>query len=268
MRFFVVAPLAAASLLLLLLLMVQLAGINVSKIALQPIVLSAPVFDFTTASFSEASENSQQEPQLEALEPIEKSASETAPQMDLSEPITEQTTEPLVQTDVALDLLQIDIDIQLPATENLLADVVITKPPVSKKAKPISKLKTAKKSLKQVTSKKSVSKNNLESSAKSNLASQSSSKSATIIARASSPISKVKPKYPSRARRRGIEGEVTVSFIVNKNGSVAKNSIRVIDAKPAKVFNKAVYLAVAKWRFEKNVRSYRTKQRLVFSLKN
>ena len=55
---------------------------------------------------------------------------------------------------------------------------------------------------------------------------------------------------------------------MNKNGSVAKSSIRVIDAKPAKVFNKAVYLAVAKWRFEKNVRSYRTKQRLVFSLKN
>ncbi|MEE2904329.1 MAG: energy transducer TonB [Myxococcota bacterium] len=56
------------------------------------------------------------------------------------------------------------------------------------------------------------------------------------------------PKYPARARAKGIEGKVTLSLLIGTNGQVAK--VRVLDAEPAGVFEDAAKDAVMAWRFD------------------
>lgn len=55
------------------------------------------------------------------------------------------------------------------------------------------------------------------------------------------------PRYPRRARRRGIEGEVTVGFTVTSTGSV--ESVRVIEASPKGYFEDAALEAARQFRF-------------------
>ncbi|RJG47506.1 energy transducer TonB [Motilimonas pumila] len=64
------------------------------------------------------------------------------------------------------------------------------------------------------------------------------------------PVARVNPTYPSKARRRNIEGEVTVEFEVGKDGSVVASSIKIVAANPADVFDKSVRRAVARWRYQ------------------
>jgi TonB family protein len=40
----------------------------------------------------------------------------------------------------------------------------------------------------------------------------------------------VKPNYPAAAQRQGVEGDVTLQFVVDENGRVQRESIRVIEA--------------------------------------
>lgn len=62
------------------------------------------------------------------------------------------------------------------------------------------------------------------------------------------PLVRIPPQYPSRAARRGIEGSVTVAFIITKKGSVRHP--RVIDAHPPGIFNEAALRAIRRWRFK------------------
>ncbi|HDZ15990.1 MAG TPA: energy transducer TonB [Methylophaga aminisulfidivorans] len=62
------------------------------------------------------------------------------------------------------------------------------------------------------------------------------------------PIFRDPPKYPRSARRRGIEGVVTISFIVTKDGRV--RDPRIIKAEPANIFNDAALKAILKWKFK------------------
>ncbi|HET6603090.1 MAG TPA: TonB family protein [Xanthomonadaceae bacterium] len=55
------------------------------------------------------------------------------------------------------------------------------------------------------------------------------------------------PEYPKRARTRGIEGAVTLSYRVAGDGSVA--DVRVESARPAGIFDRAASEAVSGWRF-------------------
>lgn len=64
-------------------------------------------------------------------------------------------------------------------------------------------------------------------------------------------ISRIPPRYPYRAERKGIEGWVKVSFEITEQGFV-KNVV-VIDAKPSGVFDSAAIQAVLKWRFKPRV---------------
>lgn len=55
------------------------------------------------------------------------------------------------------------------------------------------------------------------------------------------------PRYPARARRRGIEGEVLVGFTVTASGGVAQ--LRVIEAAPKGYFEEAALEAARRFRF-------------------
>lgn len=60
-------------------------------------------------------------------------------------------------------------------------------------------------------------------------------------------IVQMRPFYPAHARRRRIEGEVTVLFTVNTQGQTS--DIRVVASTPEDVFTEAATRAVNRWRF-------------------
>jgi TonB family protein len=55
------------------------------------------------------------------------------------------------------------------------------------------------------------------------------------------------PDYPQYARRVGMEGQVTLRFMVTEDGSV--RDVEVVSAEPERVFNSAAIEAVRQWRF-------------------
>jgi protein TonB len=56
------------------------------------------------------------------------------------------------------------------------------------------------------------------------------------------------PRYPTGAARKGIEGWVKVMFSIGESGAV--KNIRIVDAEPRRVFDRAATQAVARWRFK------------------
>ena len=62
------------------------------------------------------------------------------------------------------------------------------------------------------------------------------------------PLVRIPPKYPRMASRRGIEGVVTVQFIITKEGTV--RDPQVIEANPASIFNDEAIKAILKWKFK------------------
>ncbi|WP_445621807.1 energy transducer TonB [Kushneria sp. Sum13] len=81
------------------------------------------------------------------------------------------------------------------------------------------------------------------------------------------PTSRVQPEYPMRARRRGEEGFVEMSFIINADGSVDESSIQVTASEPGGVFDSAARDAIEQWQFPSRDAPARTRQRLVFKLR-
>jgi protein TonB len=67
------------------------------------------------------------------------------------------------------------------------------------------------------------------------------------VDRAPVVTSRVPPTYPYRARRRGIEGAVTVRFLVDRRGEV--QGLTIVDSRPPGVFDQAVRDTVTRWRF-------------------
>lgn len=59
---------------------------------------------------------------------------------------------------------------------------------------------------------------------------------------------KIPPIYPVKAKRRGIEGAVTVEFTVTAQGLV--NQIDIVEAKPPQIFNSSVIACVSQWKFK------------------
>lgn len=62
------------------------------------------------------------------------------------------------------------------------------------------------------------------------------------------PIVRVNPQYPPRAAERGITGWVHLEFTVTETGTV--EDVRVIDADPPSMFNRAAIRAVQKWKYK------------------
>jgi TonB family protein len=83
------------------------------------------------------------------------------------------------------------------------------------------------------------------------------------------PKIKFLPQYPAKAAADKIEGFVTLSFKVSKDGSV--QNVKVTESSPPQVFDEAAVDAVSKWSFaEKNPNSNpkatNQRLRLYFSL--
>ena len=285
MKHLVLGPVSGLVVLLLLLLMVQLAGFGgIKQIAIPPMPAPAS-FNMSEIDFSPTA----------AL-----SVSEFDP---IALPESVQTQVDIPEISLALDFVEAELDVSL--TDPLVEDVVfedlieplenglveIPKPVIAKaivaKKLPVKKTKPQPKKVIKETMKKVAQKppvKVLQSTKQQSSSKAGSSKSAADDAvgvntasnkagavtqngsALSKPISRVRPAYPKRARRRGIEGEVVISFLVNANGSVDKSSLRITSARPAKIFNKAVLKAVARWKFSKAARAYRNTQRLVFKL--
>ena len=61
-------------------------------------------------------------------------------------------------------------------------------------------------------------------------------------------IGVLKPHYPFSAKRRGIEGYVTVRFLVDRMGKARE--LTILDAEPPGIFDRAVLKTVPRWRFK------------------
>lgn len=95
--------------------------------------------------------------------------------------------------------------------------------------------------------------------------------SAVQIAENPMPLSRVNPRYPRKALRRGLEGEVVLEFTVDANGDVVEDSIKVISATPEGVFDSTSMRALSRWRFQPRKQGgqaipFRARQTLVFKL--
>lgn len=62
------------------------------------------------------------------------------------------------------------------------------------------------------------------------------------------PLTRMPPVYPLGAKRRGIEGYVTVRFVVNEQGTVER--ITVIASQPPDTFDGSVMRCMNGWRFQ------------------
>ncbi|MGY8814871.1 MAG: energy transducer TonB [Gammaproteobacteria bacterium] len=65
------------------------------------------------------------------------------------------------------------------------------------------------------------------------------------------PIVKVRPIYPNSALSRGIEGYVIVEFTVTRQGTT--KDAKIVEAKPANVFNRAALQAAGKFKYKPRV---------------
>jgi protein TonB len=65
------------------------------------------------------------------------------------------------------------------------------------------------------------------------------------------PVVVIRPMYPRDAAIAGLEGWVKVEFTITEIGTV--KDPRVIDAEPARVFNREAVRAILKWKFKPRV---------------
>lgn len=73
---------------------------------------------------------------------------------------------------------------------------------------------------------------------------------------------KVEPDYPRKAARQSIEGWVKLAFTVLEDGSVS--DVKVLDASPKRIFDKAAKHAIMRWKFKPRVVNGQTvKQQVV-----
>ena len=65
------------------------------------------------------------------------------------------------------------------------------------------------------------------------------------------PIVRINPVYPREAAMSGTEGWVRIEFTITETGTV-KNP-KVVEAKPARIFNREAIRAILKWKFKPRV---------------
>ena len=65
------------------------------------------------------------------------------------------------------------------------------------------------------------------------------------------PLVRIEPEYPMKARMKGIEGRVKVEFNIGKTGSPI--NVEIIESDPPRVFDRAVRKAVLRWKYRPRV---------------
>jgi protein TonB len=65
------------------------------------------------------------------------------------------------------------------------------------------------------------------------------------------PVVVIRPMYPREAAIAGVEGWVQVEFTITEVGTV--KDPRVINAEPARIFNREAIRAILKWKFKPRV---------------
>jgi protein TonB len=86
------------------------------------------------------------------------------------------------------------------------------------------------------------------------------------------PLVRVPPQYPERAATRGIEGWVQLEFTINETGGT--EDIRVINADPVEIFDRAAMRALERWRYKpriedgRPVKRYQNQVVITFDLEN
>lgn len=75
---------------------------------------------------------------------------------------------------------------------------------------------------------------------------------------------RVEPKYPMKAALKGLEGFVKLGFVVDALGNVS--SIKVLESRPKRVFDKAAIDAVSQWKFASSQRGAMQQITLEFKL--
>lgn len=71
------------------------------------------------------------------------------------------------------------------------------------------------------------------------------------------PTKAIAPQYPTRAAQEGIAGWTLVSFTVTAEGMVEENSVKVVDAEPAEIFDRSSISAAQKFEFQPRIRNGR-----------
>jgi protein TonB len=62
------------------------------------------------------------------------------------------------------------------------------------------------------------------------------------------PVVRIDPRYPIKAARDGKEGYVVLSFTINEIGGV--DDVKVIEAKPKRLFDKEARRALKRWKYK------------------
>lgn len=65
------------------------------------------------------------------------------------------------------------------------------------------------------------------------------------------PLIRIPPVYPRRAAAKGIEGWVKLGFTVLETGDVS--DVKVLSAKPTRIFNRAAIKAISSWKFRPKI---------------
>ena len=65
------------------------------------------------------------------------------------------------------------------------------------------------------------------------------------------PIVRITPIYPRKAALKGIEGWVKLEFTITQDGGVS--DVKILSAKPRRMFNRAAIKSILKWKFKPRV---------------
>ena len=65
------------------------------------------------------------------------------------------------------------------------------------------------------------------------------------------PLARITPMYPRKAARKGIEGWVKLEFTVTQAGTVS--DVKVLSAKPRRLFNRAAIKSILRWKFKPRI---------------
>ena len=65
------------------------------------------------------------------------------------------------------------------------------------------------------------------------------------------PIVRITPIYPRKAAMKGIEGWVKLEFTITQEGTVS--DVKILGAKPRRMFNRAAIKSILRWKFKPRV---------------